>query len=209
MGAEMTMRCCFAQRLPWPWGVALLALTAASCEESTASRILVHQNEEYGIQARFRAKNRVCTALSGDHPVGFYTWLDRPTECESQRPPHTSSLSITANYNALFKRAPEIPFCRDGDVPRGMRIDLGKLSFLHLQSVRCVTRTKEGLIQVYVTAQGGRWNGRDLPSEMKNTPSVTYYVWLQTYPERFEEDFQSLQFVLANTTIHPPNLTGE
>jgi hypothetical protein len=163
----------------------------------------LNRNDEYGLQVKFPAKIKVCGALSGDHPVGFYVWLDRPTNCGIPKPPLVSSISITAGYNSSFKESPDAGLCGNGEMPSGLQVDMRRLSFSNLSSVRCVTKLSDGLIGIIVAAQGGRWGGSALPPEMKTTRAINYNAFLRTRPERLREDLATFRGILANTSVSP------
>lgn len=160
----------------------------------------VHRNEEFGIQARFPSGIQVCEALSGDHPIGFYAWLGRQTDCGASKPPSVGAMNVTALYNAAFYTSPSLPGCRAGSVPRGSRIDLSGLAFRGLRSVSCATRQADGSLEVFVAAQGGSW-GRRYRSPETRAPLIDYSAVLKTNPERLRRDMATFRTLLSHIVI--------
>jgi len=169
---------------------------------AAAPRAPVHRNAQYGIETRFAAGLRVCVALSGDQPIGFYAWLDRRTDCDSARPPATSSMNVTALYNATFEMSLSLVGCRSGAVPRGSGITLAGLAFRGLRSISCAVRREDGSFEVFVAAQGGRWAAHNRGEEFR-APLINYDAVLKTRPGRVQTDLAMFRALLANTVIHP------
>ena len=180
---------------------ALLAVFASACLPGGREGV-VHRNAEYGIETRFPTGIRVCTALSGYHPIGFYGWLDRSTDCDMPRSAGTSSISITASYNAAFQTGPDAYSCRDGSRP--VQLDLEGVAFPNFPSLRCSVREEDGTIHVHVAAQGGRWKDSDLPPELRGKSRVFYNAWLQSVPARIGADLAAFRLTLAQTKLSPP-----
>jgi hypothetical protein len=152
---------------------------------------------------RFPAGLRVCDALSGgDHPIGFYAWIGRRTDCDIPRPPSASAINVTAIGNATFRRSPTLG-CRNGEVPRGSRIDLRGLAFPRLRSIRCAIRRPDGSLEIFVAAQGGSWGRRYRSPELRGAPLIDYSAVLRTRPDRLGRDMAMFRALLAHTAITP------
>lgn len=199
MGAEMILTEIFEKRRQCRLAVVLIGMLGASCAESSVTA----RNEEYGLVTRFPAGKRVCTALSGLHPIGFYIWINRSTDCEAPKPPSTYSISITASYNSAFEMSPSLG-CRDSRVPAETEIDMQSLAFPGLQSVRCATSRSDGTLDIVVSAQAGKQSGDNLAPEVLSAPRINYEAWLQTTPARAKADLSIFRQILANTRIEPP-----
>lgn len=179
-----------------------LALAILCCPTPTAATngLRVYRNEEYGIETRFPAESRVCEALSGDHPIGFYAWLGRQTDCDVPKPPSVSAVNVTALYNTAFYTLPPLSNCRNGSVPRGTGINLRGLAFRRLRSISCAIRREDGSLEIFVAAQGGRWRGRNRSAET-SAPLVNYSAVLKTNPARLERDMATFRTFLSDIVI--------
>jgi hypothetical protein len=170
-------------------------------EGSSPSAALI--NREFGIRTRFPSQLTVCRARSGSNPVGFYAWLTRRTDCEMPRPDRTSSISITASYNASFRTGYSLEFCRDGPAPSKLRINLRTLAFPHHPSGSCVKQNKDGSVEVLVVTQGGRGGGKDIEAGTAGVPKINYQALLRTRPNRLEKDLLVFRKVLQDTKVRP------
>lgn len=177
-----------------------------SCADPAAVSLKQYQNEEFGIQTAFPEVNKVCVARSGDHPIGFFAWLGRTTECDRPKSPLTSSISITAAYNSSFDIKPDTKLCRDREVPEGMDLSLTDLAFPGFKSVRCATRLEDDLVSVVVAAQAGTWEDAELRAEARRAPAVNYYAQLITTSRRIDRDIVIFRYVLNKTNIEAPKL---
>jgi len=176
----------------------ILAVGVALAHCADAARARVYRNSEYGIRADFPAGARVCTALSGGHPVGFHARLDGPTDCvngggESDR------IALVASYNSAFEAAPK-PGCPD----RGRPLEAGLLkglAFPHRRSVVCGVRGPEGSVTILVSARGGRWTGPGLPAWIVATPLIDYVAVLNSGPKRFQTNLRTFRAFLKATSL--------
>lgn len=184
--------------------IASFAALIISCGNDVAEEGQQYVNEEFGVQTKFPGGRIVCVAFSGDHPIGFYTWLDQPTKCNEPNPALVSRLSLTAAYNTSFKLEPDLGICRNKELPADLQVELDELAFANLPSARCVSKLENGLIEVVVTAQGGQWEGANLSAEIRKAPAVEYNAFLTTTPKRLRQDLAFLRSLLANTNITPP-----
>lgn len=178
----------------------LIGLLGASCAESSVTV----GNEEYGLVTRFPVEQRVCTAVSGLHPIGFYIWIDQSTKCDGPKPPSTRSISITASYNSAFETSPPAE-CGDNKATTVTKVDMQGLAFPGLQSVRCAVSRSDGTLDIIVSAQAGKQSGDHLAPEVLSAPRINYEAWLQTTPARAEADLTIFRRILANTRIDPRN----
>jgi hypothetical protein len=180
-----------------------LALACPAGAASAAEGARLHRNGEFGIEARFPAGARVCVALSGDHPVGFYAWLDARTQCDAARPSSVSAMTITASYNSAFASAAIVYLgCRNGSVPRRSGLDLRGLAIPRLSGGSCAIRRPDGSLEIFVAAQGGSWGRRNRASG-PGAPRINYYAALKTRPERVRRDMAAFRAFLANLGIRP------
>jgi hypothetical protein len=185
---------------PWIWALAL-ALPCFLGPAVAAEAPRVHRNVEYGIEARFPVGSRVCEARSGDHPIGFYAWLGRQTDCGVAMPRSMGAMNITANYNAAFETSPSVLLeCRNDSVPRGSRVDLRGLALPGIRSTKCAVRRGDGSLEIFVAAQGGNWGGRVRSSEAR-APLINYYAVLRTRPERAQRDMATFRRFLSQIVI--------
>lgn len=185
-----------------------LALACLPGPANAAAGPRVHRNGEFGIEARFPAGARVCAALSGDHPVGFFAWLGARTQCQAAKPSSVSAMNITASYNSAFERSAIVHLeCRNGSVPRRSGIDLRGLAIPRLRGGSCAIRRQDGSLEVFVAAQGGNW-GRLDRSSVPGAPLINYYARLKTRPERVERDMAAFRAFLARMEIRPPQFRG-
>jgi hypothetical protein len=186
----------------------LLALACLTGAANAADGPRLHRNDEFGMAARFPAGARVCVALSGDHPVGFYAWLDARTQCHAARPPSVSAMTITASYNSAFENSAIVHLeCRNGSVPRRSGLDLRGLAIPRTRGGSCAVRRRDGSLEVFVAAQGGNW-GRLNRSSGSGAPRINYYAVLKTRPERLARDMARFRAFLARMEIRPPQFRG-
>lgn len=176
----------------------LIGMLGASCAESSVTV----SNAEYGLATRFLTGQRVCTALSGLHPIGFYVWINRSTKCEAPKPPATRSISITASYNSAFETSPSSG-CTASKEQLGTEIQLRDLSFPGLQSVRCAAIRSDGTLDIIVSAQAGKQAGENLSPEVIFAPRINYDAWLHTTPDHAKADILVFRQILSNTQINP------
>jgi hypothetical protein len=174
---------------------------AISCTQSHTSA--VYDNKEYGIRTQFPSEHQVCIARSGDHPVGFYIWLDKATECETTESSSTRKISVTANYNSAFEM--NAPACPKGKRWNGL-VDNSRLQFPGLPSVHCAIEDDEGIIEILVMTQAGHWRTPNLNRNLTRTPSVQYQAYLRTNSKRVRKDLSAFVNVLSRTIIKPITL---
>lgn len=184
------------------WSV-LPVLCLCACS-TAASGAQVHENEEFGIRAGFPSGSLVCQSRSGDHPVGFYSWIGRPTDCErGMMDAGERSIGVYGAYNSGFARSPEgeLP-CRHGSVPSGITIDLTILSIPGQRAASCAIRQENGLVRIVVATQDGTWSAGDNSPEFK-TPKINYAATLITHPDNIQEDLTTFRDFLARLVIEP------
>ncbi len=149
-------------------------------------------NSEFGLRVSFPADGKVCPALSGDHPHGFYAWYHGPpTPCGSTHiDPVVSAISVNAYYNSDYTSAWDQleSACRSRKPNALVGYDeLDRLAFKGYESVTCLQTTPDGRIEIDVAALGGKWiESNDSPA--LKVRSIIYFSHLSTNPKRFKSD---------------------
>ncbi|MGN6365885.1 hypothetical protein [Asticcacaulis taihuensis] len=182
-----------------------LALTM-SVAPALAQKPKTYVNPEFGLHVTFPAGGKVCPAVSGDHPHGFYAWYHGgQTLCGATHiDPAVSAISIYASYNSAFLKSPW------DELPASCRKDKSltspeTLSFRGYKSVSCETWQADSRIMVDVIAYTGKWKDADNnPDPDLQTPYLSYRASLMTTSERFETDMALFRTFIANVDIHPP-----
>ena len=169
-------------------------------------------NAEYGVSAVFPTGSRVCEALSGEHPHGFYTRLGDPEmDCVPSRdPPKVSSMLIWADYNAASQSVEEMgdPTCPNRNVRAPDGTPLG---FPGHDSMACETRLANGDVQVSVrTHLGTQVDNFTGPNsdETRTTPRFVYTAWLHTTTRTEAADkavFRQLLNTVALSVLETPS----
>lgn len=164
------------------------------------------RNDEFGISATFPPGGKVCPALSGEHPHGFYAWYHgQQTLCGATHiDPAVSAISIYASYNSAFLKSPwdELPASCRKDKPLASH---ETLSFRGYKSVSCETRQADGRVMVDVIAYTGKWKNADNdPDPDLQTSYLSYRASLMTTSDRLEKDMVLFRTFIAGINIRPP-----
>ncbi len=159
-------------------------------------------NEEYGVAAVFPAGSRVCEALSGEHPHGFYTRLgDERMGCRpSDDAPRASAVTVWADYNAAFYGTLEAltgPNCSN---PSPAAPNDRPFAFPGRTSKACETRSANGDITVSVHAFAGSWKSE--PG--REAPYLIYSAYLKTTTRTEVADKSLFQRFLKQIVLTPP-----
>ena len=185
----------------------LMALCGVSVSSSSASDAPRVRNQEYRFSVEFPVGVRICTAISGEQPHGFFVRLNaNQSECVSaDKTSIVSVISVSAYSNATFKKSPEAEIaglCRQSSADD--EIDAMKgLSFVGRRSARCQVQHPDGSIDIYVVTQAGQWPGAHESQEL-NAPYINYTASLHTTQSRMSEDLKVLRKVLNSVHIGYP-----
>ncbi len=174
---------------------ALIALPASAHDRT-------YRNAEFGLQETFPAGVKVCTALSGNHPHGFYGLIGpNPGECQSEKP-NISVIGVYASWNTIYYKTPfaELPgYCRKPK-PNDF-ISAAALKHMRIPGVRSVACfTTDRPIAIEVVALAGKPLDEDDP-EARNTHSTIYHVTLATSPQHFRRDLPMFRRFLASLRV--------
>lgn len=185
---------------------------AAEAATQTRSAVVATErpfvNSEYAVSAVFPAGSRVCEALSGDHPHGFYTRLgdDRMACVPSSDPPKVSSLVIWADYNAAERSIEDLsdPTCSDRS---SVAADGRHFAFLGRKSVICETRRGEDVTIRVSTFVGSEWVREGGPNwdGARPVPELVYTAILNTTAGRAEKDKPTFQRFLDVIKLKGPD----
>lgn len=193
-----------------PSSFAILAMTALSAfiVSASASEAQRVKNEEYRFSVAFPAGLRVCDAVSGAQPHGFFVHLNVDGgDCGAVAvKSDVSVISVYAYSNATFESSPEEEIagvCREG-VTGAMSGRLKGLAFVGHHSARCQVQHVDGSVDIYVVAQAGTWPGTQESPELK-TPYVNYTASLHTTRDRMAEDLRIFSRVLKTVRIEYGN----
>lgn len=159
-------------------------------------------NEEFGIRAVFPANSRVCEALSGAHPEGFYTRVGDPRmSCAPSRdPPKVSAMVVLGNYNAAFHETMEEVVGPDCPKLNPVEADGRQLGFPGFGSTVCESRTSDGGLEVSVHAFAGSWE--DEPGHA--VPRLIYSAYLSSTTRTEAADRAAFQRFLDQVVLTPP-----
>jgi hypothetical protein len=181
---------------------AVLGACISGAGASEAQRV---RNEEYGFSVAFPAGLRVCTAVSGDHPHGFFVRLNGDQgECGgAAAKSDVSVIGVYAYYNSTFETSPEeelAGLCREsGNDDKSGK--LKSLGFAGRHSARCQVQHADGSIDIYVVTQAGQWPGAQESPELK-TPYINYTASLHTTHSRMADDLKTFSGVLKSVRIY-------
>lgn len=117
--------------------------------------------------------------------------------------------SLWADYNASFADSPWIMLnesCqRDMRTPYVSIETLNRLTIKGYETIKCVTREKDGTLHVSVAIQAGKWvnpgNNPDL-----RVATVMYRATMITYPKQVEKDLTVFKAFLNSIEIDPPDM---
>lgn len=172
-------------------------LSALGCVTSAAAHERVYRNAEFELQEVFPAGLKVCTALSGDHPHGFYARFgSNLRDCGSPNAA-ASSMGVYAQWNSSFERTPW------DELRTGCRERLKTLRIPGLPSIACVTGRTATSIHLEVVAMGGKWPDRDASPESR-TPAIIYTAALITQPEHLLRDIAVFRHFLNLLRVLKP-----
>lgn len=188
------------------WWIALLGVVT-SCAASEVNRVA---NSEYKFSVSFQTADPVCTAMSGDHPHGFFVRLDPGSiGCDSPTiDPEISAISIYAYGNSTFEQTPEEEvngLCRNADGSDGKvaKDSLRNLAFSGRPSAACENAQADGSIDIYVVTQAGSWS-KEGESSGPNAPYVNYTAALHTTPKHLARDLPLFRLVVKGVRIDYP-----
>lgn len=159
-------------------------------------------NTDAGIRAVFPVGARVCEALSGDSPQGFYTRLgdDRMTCVPARDPPKVSSMVILATYNSAFYRRMDEVIGPDCPKLNPKEADGRTLGFPGLEATVCESGKPDGDIEISVNAFAGSWE--EEPGRM--APHMIYSAYLFTTTATETTDRVTFQRFLDQVRLTPP-----
>ena len=188
------------------WWATLLGVVF-SCAASETHRFT---NLEYRFSASFPDGNTVCTAMSGDHPHGFFVRFDSSSlGCSSPTvDPAISAISVYAYSNATFEQTAEEEvngLCQNGS-GRDEKIakdSVTNLAFSGRPSAACEITRADGSIDIYVVTQAGKWP-QEGGSAGPNAPYVNYTASLHTTPKQLARDLPVFRLVLKSVRIDYP-----
>ena len=163
-------------------GTAMVLL--AVCASAAHAKSIQYRNEEFGFTVQIPSEYKVCTALSGDHPHGFYYNLSTSIGCSrSPAKSRVSTISIYASYNvlndSLVGSAPS--GCRkyafDGIPKQPGRLFAGN-------AYSCIVRNSDGSVNLNVVMQK-RIKSSDADPDVN---SINYLASLHSYPQNLRRD---------------------
>lgn len=158
------------------------------------------ENKEFGFILKVPSGEVICTEGSGGHHHGF-SFLLQPNRrgCKSSIPQRY--VGIYGDYNVLNFRSPDQwlhILCQQKQPSLEPKV-LVHLTFPQRKSAACIKHDKNGWVDVFVTAQAGRWPGNDSSSQ---TPYINYTAQLHTTSARFNEDMKKFREILSGVEIY-------
>ncbi len=183
-------------RCRWVLFLMLYAGLVATATANGSQRI---ENKEFKFTLRVPVGAVICTEASDGHRHGFSILLQpNPQGCKSSIP--QPYVGIYGDYNVLNFGTPEqwLHILCQQNQPSLESKDLTSLTFPQHTSASCKRRGKDSWIDVFVTAQAGRWPGNGSSSR---TPYINYTAQLHTNSARFGEDMKKFREILAGVNI--------
>jgi hypothetical protein len=152
-----------------------------------------YNNVDYGFTISVPVGFQVCTALSGKHPHGFYTYLDGHHCTSGDRAESvTRSVEVWADYNtAGFHSASELLKRQCDRRSRGPAPIMARS-----KSVSCTLRDGKK-VSVIIISERGKCRD-DAADPDRYTPCIFYTATLETNSRHLEEDTKFLNRVVSS-----------
>lgn len=159
---------------------------------------------EWGLEAAFPKGAQVCDNTSGTHIHGWGLALSGA--CGNM----PRNVSVIADYNATFLRsAREASSC---DVRRDPSVEVTEgygWTLPRHRSFNCKKVARDGMIELIVATQYGRWRRGPTDGPEFNTPYINLSVSLTTDAAHFDEDADTFRAVLGSIHLRDQSVGAD
>ncbi len=161
-----------------------------------------YSNSEYGVAMTFPAGSRVCPALSGEHPHGFYAvYHGKHRTCDEMRnaPDETPvrAMGVYADYNTTDDRSLRQDlksWCKTAEPAELDAARLDRLTVPGRVTARRVTREANGQIEINLDVAGDLSPGK--------VPFIFYHITLAATPRHLRRDLPMFERFVRSIRIH-------